>query len=400
MAKFLYKAKNKRGEVVTGTVKAITEEEAEKVLLKHNLTPSRIVPEEQKRYFPFLMARVSGKEKAVFSRQLSTMLSAGLPLTKALSILSGNIENDYFKNIIQEIYTDLEEGYSFSVALSKHPQVFDKVYVSVIGSGETTGRLDLVLSQMATQLENDNNFISYIKGALYYPIFILIALVFIGGYMLTTVVPKLKSMFDQMGRELPLTTRAMLSISSFMQHWWFLILLIVLFIIIFLKLWFQTDAGSRFINKLELKTPGLNKLFVSLYMSRFARVMELLVGAGVPILDSLKIGSTVINNSIYEDSLTNVAKQIEKGVPLSAQLAKENVFPPLVAQMVSVGEETGELDKVLGKVAEYYEESANQNIKVISTLIEPIILVIIGLAVAFMVFSIILPIYNIAQFGG
>ena len=217
--------------------------------------------------------------------------------------------------------------------------------------------------------------------------------------MLTTVVPKLKVMFDQMGQELPLTTQILLSMSVFMQRFWFVVLLLLVFIVVLVRLWLQTEPGARFVNKAELKIPGLNSLFVSLYMNRFARVMELLVGAGVPILDSLKIGSTVINNIVYEDSLSNVISQVEKGVPLSLQLSKENIFPPLVSQMISVGEETGELDKVLGKIAEYYEQSVNQNIKVISTLIEPVILIIIGLAVAFMVFSIILPIYNIAQFG-
>jgi len=399
MAKFLYKAKNKRGEIVTGTVKSLTEEDAEKVLSRHNLKALKIVPEEEKRLLPFFALKVSPREKAIFSRQLSTMLSAGLPLTKALSILSANLENDHLKQVLQEIYTDVEEGYSFSSALSKHPQVFDKVYVSVMSSGETTGRLDLVLGQMATQLENESSFIAYIKGALYYPLFILIALIIIGGYMLTTVVPKLKVMFDQMGQELPLTTQILLSMSVFMQRFWFVVLLLLVFIVVLVRLWLQTEPGARFVNKAELKIPGLNSLFVSLYMNRFARVMELLVGAGVPILDSLKIGSTVINNIVYEDSLSNVISQVEKGVPLSLQLSKENIFPPLVSQMISVGEETGELDKVLGKIAEYYEQSVNQNIKVISTLIEPVILIIIGLAVAFMVFSIILPIYNIAQFG-
>ena len=399
MAKFLYKAKNKRGETVTGTVKALTEDDAEKVLSRHNLKALKIVPEEEKRLLPFFSMRISAREKSVFSRQLSTMLSAGLPLTKALSILSTNLENDHLKQVLQEIYADVEEGYSFSAALSKHPQIFDKVYVSVISSGETTGRLDLVLGQMAEQLESESSFMAYIKGALYYPIFILIALIIIGGYMLTTVVPKLKVMFDQIGQQLPLTTRILLSVSVFMQHFWFIVLLIVVFLIVLIRLWLQTEPGVRFINQMELKIPGLKNLFISLYMNRFARVLGLLVGAGVPILDSLKIGSTVINNVVYEDSLSNVIAQVEKGVPLSLQLSKENIFPPLVSQMISVGEETGELDKVLGKIAEYYEQSVNQNIKVISTLIEPIILVIIGLAVAFMVFSIILPIYNIAQFG-
>jgi len=400
MVKFLYKAKNDKGEIVTGTVKAINEAESERILAKHNLVPIKIIPEQPQSVMRIFLAHTSPRERAVFSRQLATMLSAGLPLIKAISILSNNVKNNHFKSVLLEIYKDLEEGYSFSVALSKHPQVFDKVYVSVVASGESMGRLDLVLDQLSNQLESENNFSANIKGALYYPFFILISLFLVGGYMLTTVVPKLKVMFDQAGQQLPLSTRILLSFSDFMQHWWGIVLLVLIIVGIFLRLWFETEPGVRFINNIEIKIPGLNTLFVGIYMNRFANVMQLLIGAGVPILDSLKIGSTVINNSIYEESLSNVALQVERGVPLSVQLAKENVFPPMVGQMIAVGEETGELEKVLGKVAQYYQETSSENLKIISTLIEPIILVIIGIAVAFMVFSIILPIYSIAQIGG
>lgn len=397
MKTFLYKARNGKGEIITGTVKAANEVEAESILVKHNLSALDIAAEKSNSFSFGFGKKVNSKDKAVFSRQLSTMISAGLPLPKAIKVASVQARNDTLKDIYQSIFKDLEEGTSFSNALARHPEAFDKVFVSVVSAGESTGKLDVVLKQLADQLENDNNFINKLRGAMYYPGFILLALIGIAAYMLIVVIPQLKGIFESAGKSLPIATTILLSMSDFVQSKWWALLMIFIVLGVLLKYWAGTKGGGKVKDRLQLNLPGLKKLFEGIYMYRFTKIMSMLIGAGVPLLDALKIGASVMNNSIYEESIARVAGQVEKGVPLSVQLSKDIVFPPFLGQMAAVGEETGQLDNVLSKVSDYYEESTDQAIKTISTLIEPVILVVMGLGVAFLVFAVLVPIYNIAQ---
>ena len=347
---------------------------------------------------PFsLKTKVSSKDRALFARQLATMLSSGLELVMAIKLTSAQARNDKIRSIYLDIYQELEEGRSFSEALAKHPEAFDTVFINVVTAGENTGKLDIVLEQLASQLENDNNFTAKVKGAMYYPAFILIALLGIGVYMMVKVIPQLKFIFDGMGAELPLATRLLVSLSDFMVKDWWLVIIIVAVIVVFFKYWFKTPSGINFKDQMKIKVPGVKALFEGMYMYRFSKVMAMLIGSGVPLLDSLKISGHTIENSIYTASISRIVNQVEKGVPLSTQLAKEPIFPALVGQMTSVGEETGRLDDIFSKVATYYEETTSEMIKAISTLIEPVILVIMGLGVAFLVFAVLVPIYNIAQ---
>jgi len=382
---------------VTGTVRADSQSEAEKVLIKHNLVPTEILPEKLQAMPHFLLSKVSSKDKAVFTRQLATMISSGLNLTKAISILANQARTIQIKQIFLSVYKDLEEGYTLSSALSKHPEAFDHVYVSIVGSGESTGKLDLVLSELASQLENDSNFAAKIRGSLYYPAFIFGVLIVAGIIMLAYVVPKLSSVFQEAGVALPAITRILLSLSGFFQSWWWLVIMTLIAIIFFFRFWFQTDAGSRVLHNFQITLPVIRDIFEGLYMYRFTRVLSMLVGAGVPLLDALKIAGSVIDNVIYEESIYSIIGQVEKGIPLSSELLKDPFFPPIVGQMVAVGEETGELDKVLKKVSEYYEQSTSEITKTISSLIEPAVLVIVGLSVAFLVFAIYIPIFQLNQ---
>lgn len=398
MTRFIYKAKNNKGEITTGTVRADNMPAAEKILIAHNLVAVEIIPEKSNGLAAGLFVRkVSAKDKAVFSRQLATMLSAGLSLTKGINILIKQSRTEQLKTIFTEIYRDLEEGFSFSTALAKHPEVFDKVYVSVVSSGESTGRLDVVLTELADEVENDNAFMSKVKGSLYYPAFIFCVLIAAGFLLMIFVVPKLQSIFDSAGENLPWATRVLIGLSHFVLGWWWLLLILVIGLIIFLKFWLETASGKEFYNRLQIKIPGLKKIFEGVAMYRFTRVLSMLVGSGVPLLDALKTGSAVVDNVVYEESITEIAHQVEKGVSLSTQLLKDDLFPPLIGNMVAVGEETGELDKVLAKVSKYYEESTSDLTKAISSMVEPAVLVVIGLAVAFMVFAIYLPLYSMGN---
>lgn len=397
MIQYTYKARNNAGKILTGTVKARNEVEADRILAAHQLVALDLVPGRVSSPKARIRIRVKSKDRAIFARQLSTMVSAGLQLPKALKVISSQTKNDAIKSVYIEIYKDLEEGYSFSSALSKHPSVFDRVFVSVINAGEATGKLDVVLAQLADQLENDNDFIAKVRGALYYPGFILCALVAVAIYMLVAVVPQLKGIFTSAGAQLPLATRALIGLADFIKDFWWLFILFILGLVFLIRFWVNSRAGSEMVDNIKVKVPPFNHLFEGVYMYRFNQVMSMLIGAGVPLLDALKVGASVINNNVYEKSIKRAITYVEKGVPLSVQLAKDPIFPALVGQMAAVGEETGQLDKVLSKVADYYGEETDQSIKSLATIIEPAILILIGLAVAFLVFAVLVPIYNIAQ---
>ncbi|MEI8143186.1 MAG: type II secretion system F family protein [Candidatus Berkelbacteria bacterium] len=401
MTKFLYKAKNEQGEIVTGSVSAENQSLAESVLIRHNLVPVNMMLEHKiLKVDNWFKPTVSVKEKAVFSRQLATMLSSGISLTKAISMLAAQAAKPYLKSIFLEVYKDLEEGFNLSGALAKHPDVFDRLYISIVASGESTGKLDVVLDQLSKKLEADHNFMSKVRGALYYPAFILIVMLLIGTYMMASVVPKLATVFEQSGKALPISTQILLAMSGFMASYWWVVILGLLVIFLLVRFWLSSESGARWWNRFELEMPGLRQMTENVAMTRFSRVMAMLIEAGVPLLDALKIGATIMNNVIYEEAIVLASQQVEKGVPLSVQMSKDPVFPVLLSQMMSVGEETGELGKILDKVAIYYEENSEENIKIISTLVEPVVLVIIGAAVAFLVFSILLPIYSIAGSAG
>lgn len=398
MAKFLYKAKNDQGDVVSGTVQASNEVEAEKILFNNKLIAMDILPEKGVSLSNYFEARVTVKDRAVFSRQLATMISAGLTLNKAMSILAAQAKNEKLKRIFLEIFRDLEDGLAFSSALSKHPDAFDRVYVSIVKSGETTGNLDVVLDQMAVRLENDSDFIGKIRSAMYYPIFILIALIGVGTYMLVAVIPQLQMIFERASVRLPFATRVVIWLSGFILTKWWLIIIVLAILVFVIRSWAISEKGSRTLSLWQIELPVIKGFSVNIYMSRFARVLEMLVRAGVPLLDALKVSSTTMNNHVYEDSINLMALEVEKGVPLSVPIQRDENFPKIIGQMIAVGEQTGKLDEVLEKVAIYFERESENKIKAISTLIEPIILLIIGFAVAFLIFAVLLPIYNIAQF--
>jgi type IV pilus assembly protein PilC len=399
MSKFLYKAKGPNGRTVTGTVEAKNEIEAEALLTQHSLVAEEVVAvnESPLDFLRNIFSRINDKDRAIFARQLSTMVSAGLTLPKSIKVTSNQARTEKLRNIYMDLYKQLEEGKTFSSALRDHPEAFNDVYVAVVAAGEQTGKVDVVLKQLATQLENNNNFVGRVRGALYYPGFIIVAMVAIAIYMLVKVIPALKGIFDQEGEQLPIATRILLAMSDAVQVYWWAVIMVIIGRVIFLRFFFESQSGAAVKDKLAIKTPVIKKMFEGMYMYRVTEIMAMLLGAGVPLLNTIKIAATTVNNGVYEESLLNVAKYVERGVPLSVQLMKEPVFPPIFGQMASVGEETGQLDKVLKKVSDYYQETTDQMIKTLSTLIEPAILLLVGAAVAFIVFAVLVPIYNIAQ---
>ncbi len=341
------------------------------------------------------LQKVTVKEKAFMARQLATMLASGLTLEKALQVISNQTKNPLLKQTIEGVKADLEAGSTFSSAISKYPKVFDKVFVNIVISGEAVGRLAEVLDRLAGQIEAQSDFISKIKGALLYPAFILIAMIIIAIIMMIKVVPELQSVFAETGAQLPWTTQALISLSDSMINFWWVYLLVLILIVLGVRYFLKTDMGQYWLSKIEIGIPG--GLGKDIYMARFTRTLGMLVGSGTPILEALNITADAMNNKIYAEKLKSAASQVERGVPLSVPIENSGVFPLIVPQMIAVGEQTGKLDESLEQLAKYYEEESSDQIKNLSSLFEPVLIVIIGLGVAFLVFSILLPIYQVAQ---
>jgi type IV pilus assembly protein PilC len=396
MAKFLYKAKDTTGNLVSGTVTAENQVEAEDVLRKNNFL---LIDLETANTVDIgsIFHRFPDRDKGIFVRQLSTMVAAGIPLPKAIGVIASQTSNEFIKSIYYKLVDDLERGQSFSVVLSQFPRFFTPVMVAVIRSGEQTGNLEEVLKQLSIQMERDSRLISKIKNAMIYPIVIVVAMVAIAAAMLIFVIPKFKDIFAASNSELPVSTKMLIGLSDSLVSGWYYYLVALIFLFFLARSILISDQGLYSFDLFKIKTPIVSPIAKGIYMTRLSQTMSMLNRSGVPILESIKIVSSVINNQVYQEGLDYAASQVEKGIPLSVPLGKNPYFPPLVSQMIAVGEETGHLESVMEKLGEFYEEETDDKIKNIASLIEPIILVVLGIAVAFVMISILTPIYRIAQ---
>lgn len=340
--------------------------------------------------------RVTSKNKAFLARQLSTMISAGLPLNKAIEILAKQESNQALKKVLGEVRQELEAGAPFSTAVAKHPEVFDRIFVNIVVSGESVGQLAEVLLQLADQYDRDASFSSKVRGAFAYPAFIFVAMIIVGAIMMVYIVPQLTSIFEEADAQLPFPTRVIIALSLFLQHYWWLAIAAIVILIVVGRAYLKSAAGQRFYDLIQLKLP--QGLGTEIFLTRLTRTLGMLIRAGTPILEALTITSGAVNNIFYEESLLKAAEDVKRGVPLSKPITNDqNLYPPIVSQMASVGEQTGQLDKILLNLAEYYEDQVDTKLKTLSSLIEPLIIVVIGIGVGFLVYSILIPIYNIAQ---
>lgn len=345
---------------------------------------------------PFLQNRVSGSERAFLARQLATMLASGLPIDRAVAVLGNQTHNPYLASVLGQIETDLESGQPFSSAIVKHPKVFSRVFVNVIIAGEAVGKLAQVLEEMASRLEKEQEFMGKIKGALYYPLFIIFAMALVGVILMVKVVPQLKLVFAEANVELPFATRMLIGISDFLANQWWVAILVFMALVFAIRFYLRTSNGSQMMDTLILKLPtGLAR---DIYMARFTRTLALLVKSGTPIIESLTITAEVINNQLYADALKSASDEVSRGVPMSVPLSRSTLFPIIIPQMILVGEQTGRMEQVLESLADYFEQESSNELKSLSSLFEPAMIVVVGVGVAFMVFSIFIPIYSIAQF--
>ena len=344
-----------------------------------------------------IFSRVANKEKVFFARQLAVMISAGLMVDNAINLLKMQSKNPALKNVLEKVYQDIMAGEPLSNALAKFPKVFDEFFVSVVRSGEQTGKLDLVLNHLADRMEVFQTFSSKIKSALAYPAFIVVAMIAAVIIMMIKVVPVLKGIFEESGVQLPLSTRVIIYGSNFMIVQWPVVLAATVVLVVGLVLFFRyTERGRFWWDVIKLKTPLISYVSHDIYMSRFSQTLGMLISSGLPIIEALKITISVVNNRVYTRILKNVITQVERGVPMSEPLIKEKEIPVLVSQMVMVGEQTGRLETLMAKIADYYEQETDTKIRTLSNLIEPVTVVIVGVGVGFVLYSILYPIYSLA----
>lgn len=343
-----------------------------------------------------ILGTVGERQKAFFARQLATMLGSGMPINKAVSLLADQEHNTILREALVAIQKDLENGLPFSQAVAKHSKIFDRVFINIVISGEAVGNLAQVLMQLASQMERSLNFSSRVKSAFAYPTFVVVVLVIIAVLMMIYVVPQLEAVFADVGARLPWMTNVVIAISRFLANNLFLIALLLFATSFGLYGYFHSKAGERVFDILKIHLPA--ELGYDIYMARLTRTLGMLVQGGTPIIEALDVTSAVMNNVFYYEALQNAINDVKRGTPLSVPLAQNQLFPPLVGQMTLVGEQTGQLDAILIRLADYYEELVDTKLKSIAGLIEPMVIVLVGLGVGFMVYSILVPIYNLAQF--
>lgn len=397
MLTFEYTARDtKSGKVIKAEVQAQSEQAAAKLLADQGLAPTAIhVKGEDSSIFSKLRGRITAKDKVLFARQLSTLINAGLPLTQSLRTVQEQIENKKFSVIISEVIGDVEGGNSFAKSLERHPKVFNTVFTSLIAAGEASGTLDMALERIASQQEKDAEVVSKVRGALVYPAIVVIVILGVVIFMLTTVLPQVELLYEDLNQSLPFVTAAMLAVSGFITGFWWLLMLITAAVIYFGVRYVQTDSGRSVFDQFKMSVPLFGKLFRKLYMARFCRTGATLMSTGVPMLEMMRITSNAVNNVHIKNALLRAAEKVKGGKALSESLQNEDNFLSLVPQMIRIGEQSGAIDEMMSKAATFYENELDNEIKTISTTIEPILMVVLALVAGTMVAAILIPVYGL-----
>lgn len=393
---FIYKAKDIQGIDHSGDIKSPDVHSAATVLRKKGLIVISLKSKEPvgNKFLNKFLNRVSFNELVIITRQLATMISSGLVLSDAIDILEEQQSNKTLKKALGEVSQDIKGGLTLAQALSKYPNIFPHLYVNLVKSGETSGKLDQVLLQMAEGLEKEREFKARIKGAMIYPVVVLSMMFVVIVIMIVFVIPKLITLYSQSTIELPLPTKILIVTSNLFVHFWWLGLGFLIAAVLLINRWNKTPEGNFFIGRLFLRIPIVGKIITNVTLTNFNRTFGLLTSAGIPLLESIGVVTDLTDNPVFKKALKESYRGVEKGLPLSSLLTA-SVFPRIVGQMVKVGEETGKVDEIFFKLADYFESESDHLIKNLTVAIEPMILIVLGIGVAFLVISIILPIYKL-----
>lgn len=396
--KLRYKAATKEGKLNQGLLDAKDIQAAAAYLRSKNLLPIQItkVDTQISAKLPFLN-KVKTQDLILFTRQMSSMLSSGLTLMKSLDILKDQMQNPAMTEIVTSIINDVSEGKSFGQSIEKYPKVFSPIYASIIKAGEESGLLDKVLLRLADNLEKQAKLKSTIRSALMYPIIVIILMVVIMVIMIVFIIPQLNVLYENLNVPLPLPTQILIGIANFTTTFWPIILIVSVVIIAFFRRWSSTISGRLIIDDFILKLPVFGNLIKKTTLAEFSRTLGLLVGTGTLVVEALKQTSQTTGNMLYRNAIVSVASQVEKGVPVGSAMSSSILFPTLLVQLVKIGEQTGKMDETLGKASEYFEREVDEIVKTLTTAMEPFIMIILGIGVAFLIISVITPIYSLVS---
>ena len=399
MKKYKYKARDQaNNKIIESTVQADSEKVAAKLLLDQGFVPISLKEEDDSSgLFTKFTNRVTSKDKVVYSRQLATLIGAGLPLSQSLRTVSEQTNNKKLREISETITSSVEGGKSLSESFGKFPEVFDPIFLSLMAAGEVSGSLDKALQRIAAQQEKDAAMMSKIKGAMTYPVIVLFVMLGVIIFMLISVVPQVEKLYQDFNQELPLLTKVMVGTANFIVDYWWIVLIVGIAVVYFGRQFFRTDSGIKTKDTFKLNVPLFSPMFRKLYMARLARTSQTLLASGVSMLDTLEIVGKAMNNSVLSESIERAADKVKGGKALSVSLSDEDYILTLVPQMIKIGEQSGKIDEMFGKLAQIYEDELDEQIKTISTAIEPVLMVLLALVAGGMVGAILFPIYSLVN---
>ena len=397
MKKYNYEARDSASNrIVKSVVQADSENAAAKLLTAQGFVPLKIELQDDKaNFFARFSGRITTKDRVVFTRQLATLIGAGLPLAQSLRTVQEQTTNKRMQEIVQEIISDVEGGKSLSDSFAKHPEAFNKVYVALISAGETSGTMDDSLKRLAAQQEKEAAMMSKIRGAMMYPSIVLVVIILVIGFMLFTVVPQVEGLYRDLNKGLPFVTLMMIKVANFFSSLWWLVILAMIIGGYFLAQYLKTEPGIKAKDTFKLNVPLFKGMFRKMYMARFARTGQVLLSTGVPMLDMLRITSDAVNNVIISEGILRASDKVKGGKALSASLSNEDYFLAMVPQMIKIGEQSGKIDEMMGKTAQVYEDELDEEIRALSTAIEPVLMVFLAIVAGTMVAAILLPIYSL-----
>lgn len=398
--KYRYSARTKVGDLQVGFVEAVNRDAASGILTSHDLFVLSLESAEASKLYGWLLAffkRIKKVDLMIFTRQFATMLEAKIPLSDSLKSLYAQTKNSALKETIFEISSDIDAGLSLSQSLGRHANVFSEFYINLVQASEVTGRIEEAMGFLADYLEKEISLLGRVRSALIYPAFVIALFLVVVGVMVGTVFPQLLPIFEESSAELPLLTSILLNSGNFIANWWLAILVIAIIFVVVVVEYFRTEEGKTVFDQLILNVPVVGGLFRKMYVARFAEAVSVLIKGGIPIAQAMEISSHTVGSFIYREALHDVAEAIRRGELLSQALSRDAVyFPPIVGQMVAVGERTGKLDEMFSRVAKFYTREVDATVGNLVELVQPTLMVIIGLGVGLLFAAILLPIYNLA----
>jgi len=398
---FLWEGKNRQGAVQKGEIAANTKEEVIALLRKQNILPVNVAAKPKEIKFSFGAPKIVDKDVVILTRQLATMIDAGLPLVQCLDILGNQTENKTLAKTVSQVRSDVEGGATFADALKKHPKVFDSLYCNMVAAGEAGGILDTILGRLALYMEKFAKIKRQIKSAMIYPSVILFVAVAVVALLMVVVVPMLANMFASMGQALPLPTRIVITISNFLKGWGGLFLVLVAVgLFVGIKQFRKTEQGLLMTDGIALKIPVAGSLIQRVAVAKFTRTLGTLISSGVPILEGLLIVARTAGNKVVENAILATRTAVSEGKTLADPLAKSKVFPPMVIQMIAVGEATGALDNMLNKIADFYDEEVDSAVAALTSMLEPMLMIFLGVTVGFVIVAMYMPIFQMGSLAG